>query len=135
MFAFNEAADRAIFKPVAQAYQAVLPDPVIASVGNFFSNLNDVVVLVNNVLQFKLHDEVMDSSRIVADAHLGLGGLFDVASRMEIPKHDEDFGQTFGFWGIGEGYYIVLPFLGPSTGSRYGWLGRRFLCGSAQLGN
>ena len=115
MFAFNEAADRAIFKPVAQAYQAVLPDPVITSVGNFFSNLNDVVVLVNNVLQFKLHEAVMDSSRIVANTTFGLGGLFDVASRMEIPKHDEDFGQTLGFWGVGEGYYIVLPFLGPST--------------------
>lgn len=115
MFAFNEAADRAIFKPVAQAYQAVLPDPVIASVGNFFSNLNDVIVLVNNVLQFKFHDAVMDSGRIVLNTTFGLGGLFNVASRMELPKHNEDFGQTLGYWGIGEGFYFVLPFLGPST--------------------
>ncbi len=115
MFAFNKATDRAIFKPVAKAYQTVLPDPVIASITNFFSNLNDVVVLVNDVLQFKLHQAAMDSSRIVFNTTFGVLGLFDVASRMELPKHYEDFGQTLGVWGFGDGYYIVLPFLGPST--------------------
>lgn len=115
MFAFNDAADKAVFKPVAQAYQTVLPDPVITSVTNFFSNLNDVVVLINDLLQFKLHQAAMDSSRIVFNTTFGVLGLFDVASRMELPKHNEDFGQTLGFWGFGEGYYIVLPLLGPST--------------------
>ncbi len=115
MFAFNEAADKAVFKPVAQAYQAVLPDPVITSVTNFFSNLNDVVVLINDLLQFKLHQAAMDSSRLVFNTTFGVVGLFDVASRMELPKHNEDFGQTLGFWGFSEGYYIVLPLLGPST--------------------
>lgn len=115
MFAFNEAADRAVIKPVAQAYQAVLPDPVIASVSNFFNNLNDVVVLVNDLLQFKLHQAAMDSSRIVFNTTFGVLGLFDVASRAELPKHYEDFGQTLGFWGVGEGPYVVLPLLGPST--------------------
>jgi phospholipid-binding lipoprotein MlaA len=115
MFAFNEAVDKAVFKPVAQAYQAALPDPVIASVGNFFSNLDDVVVLVNNVLQFKFDKAAMDSSRIVANTTFGVLGLFDVASRLDLPKHNEDFGQTLGFWGVGEGYFIVLPLLGPST--------------------
>lgn len=115
MFAVNDAVDKALFKPVAQVYQKVLPDPVIASVGNFFSNLNDVVVLVNDVLQFKFHLAAQDSSRIVFNTTFGLLGLFDVASHMGLPKNREDFGQTLGFWGVGEGYYIVLPFLGPST--------------------
>ena len=115
MFAFNEAADKAVFKPVAQAYQTVLPDPVIGGIGNFFSNLNDVVVLANDLLQLKFHQAVMDSGRIVCNTTFGVLGLFDVASRVELPKHYEDFGQTLGFWGVGEGYYVVLPFLGPST--------------------
>ena len=115
MFAFNDAVDRAVFKPTAQAYQAVLPDPVIASIGNFFSNLNDAVVLINDLLQFKLHQAAMDSSRIVFNTTFGVLGLFDVASRMELPKHDEDFGQTLGYWGFSEGYYLVLPLLGSST--------------------
>ena len=115
MFAFNDAVDKAVFKPVAKAYQRVLPDPVIASVSNFFSNLNDVVVLINALLQFKLHQAAMDSSRIVFNTTFGVAGLFDVASHMELPKHNEDFGQTLGYWGFGEGYYLVLPLLGPST--------------------
>ncbi|MBE2293960.1 MAG: VacJ family lipoprotein [Phycisphaerales bacterium] len=115
MFSFNQTVDKAIFKPVAQAYQAVLPDPVHQSITNFFSNLNDVVVLANDLLQFKMHQAAMDSSRLVFNTTFGILGLFDVASRMELPKHNEDFGQTLGYWGIGEGYYLVLPFLGPST--------------------
>ena len=115
MFAFNDAVDKALFKPVAQVYQHVLPDPVITCIGNFFSNLNDVVVLVNALLQFKLHQAAMDSSRIVFNTTFGVAGLFDVASHMELPKHNEDFGQTLGYWGFGEGYYLVLPLLGPST--------------------
>ena len=115
MFDFNEAVDKALFKPVAKAYQKVLPEPVTASVGNFFSNLNDVVVLVNDLLQFKLHQAAMDSSRIVFNTTFGLAGLFDVATRMDLPKHNEDFGQTLGYWGFSEGYYVVLPLLGPST--------------------
>jgi phospholipid-binding lipoprotein MlaA len=115
MFEFNDAVDKAIAKPVARAYQAVLPEPVIASVTNFFSNLNDAVVLINDLLQFKFHQAAMDSSRIVFNTTFGVLGLFDVASRMELPKHNEDFGQTLGYWGFGEGYYLVLPLLGPST--------------------
>lgn len=115
MFRFNDAVDKAITKPVAQAYQAVLPEQVIASITNFFSNLNDAVVLVNDLLQFKFHQAAMDSSRIVFNTTFGVLGLFDVASRMELPKHYEDFGQTLGYWGFSEGYYLVLPLLGPST--------------------
>ena len=115
MFAFNDAVDKAVFKPVAKVYRRVLPEPVTTSIGNFFSNLNDVVVLVNDLLQFKLHLAAMDSSRIVFNTVFGVAGLFDVASQIELPKHREDFGQTLGYWGVGEGYYLVLPFLGPST--------------------
>ena len=115
MFAFNDAVDKAVFKPVAKVYRRILPEPVTTSIGNFFSNLNDVVVLVNDLLQFKLHLAAMDSGRIVANTTFGVAGLFDVASRLELPKHREDFGQTLGYWGLGEGYYLVLPFLGPST--------------------
>ena len=115
MFAFNDAVDKAVFKPVAKFYWRVLPEPVTDSVGNFFSNLNDVVVLANDLLQFKLDQAAMDSSRIVFNTTFGIGGLFDVASRMELPKHSEDFGQTLGVWGFGAGYYLVLPLLGPST--------------------
>jgi phospholipid-binding lipoprotein MlaA len=115
MFAFNDAVDKAVFKPVAKVYRRVLPEPVTTSIGNFFSNLNDVVVLVNDLLQFKLHLAAMDSSRIVFNTTFGVAGLFDVASRMELPKHNEDFGQTLGVWGFGEGPYLVLPLLGPST--------------------
>ena len=94
----------------------MLPEVVTTSIGNFFSNLNDVVVLLNDVLQFKFRTwRRMDSSRIVFNTTFGVVGLFDVASRMELPKHNEDFGQTLGYWGFGEGYYFVLPFLGPST--------------------
>jgi phospholipid-binding lipoprotein MlaA len=115
MFAFNEAADKAVIKPVARAYQAVLPSPVNTGITNFFSNLNDVVVLVNSLLQFRLHDAAMNSSRIVFNTTFGVLGLFDVASHMELPKQQKDFGQTLGRWGVGEGYFIVLPLLGPST--------------------
>ncbi len=115
MFAFNDAVDKAVFKPVAKTYRRVLPEVVTTSVGNFFSNLNDVVVLLNDLLQFKLRLAAMDSSRIVFNTTFGVAGLFDVASRMELPKHNEDFGQTLGYWGFGEGYYFVLPLLGPST--------------------
>ncbi len=115
MFAFNDAVDKAVFKPVAKVYWRVLPEPVTDSIGNFFSNLNDVVVLVNDLLQFKLHQAAMDSSRIVFNTTFGVAGLFDVASRMELPKNREDFGQTLAVWGIGQGYYIVIPLLGPST--------------------
>lgn len=115
MFAFNKAVDKAVFKPVARAYQAVLPGPVNTGVTNFFSNLNDVVVLVNSLLQLKFHDAAANSSRIVFNTTFGVLGLIDVASHMELPKQYKDFGQTLGIWGFSEGYFIVLPLLGPST--------------------
>ncbi len=113
--AFNDAFDRHLLKPVAEGYKAVTPDPVERSVTNFFSNLDDLTVVLNDLLQGKLGQAAMDFSRFTWNTTVGIGGLFDVASHMDLPKHDEDFGQTLGVWGFEPGPYVVLPFLGPST--------------------
>jgi phospholipid-binding lipoprotein MlaA len=115
IYQFNEGVDKAILKPVAQAYRAVLPQFLRASVSNFFSNINDVVVLLNNLLQGKFTAAYSDLGRIAINTTLGLGGLFDVASEAGIEKHEEDFGQTLGYWGIGDGPFIMLPLFGPSN--------------------
>lgn len=114
VYGFNDTLDRAIVKPIAQGYNAALPNPVIKSVSNFFSNLDDVVVVFNDLLQFKLDLTLHDTARVVFNSTLGLFGLFDVASSMDLPKHNEDFGQTLGYWGVDTGPYLVLPILGPS---------------------
>ena len=115
IFSFNEGVDRAVLKPVAQGYRAVLPEPVRAGVGNFFSNLEDLWIAVNQVLQGKITEGIQDTARFVFNSTIGMLGLIDIASDMGLPKHDEDLGQTLGRWGIASGAYIVLPFLGPST--------------------
>ncbi len=114
-YAFNDDLDRVILKPLATGYQKVVPEPVNNSISNFFSNLDDVLVLFNDLLQLKLEQGLSDFGRIVFNTTFGLGGLFDVASHMDLPKHNEDFGQTLGYWGVSSGPYLVLPFLGPST--------------------
>ncbi|MGZ5125682.1 MAG: MlaA family lipoprotein [Burkholderiales bacterium] len=115
IYQFNEGVDKAILKPVAQAYRAVLPQFVRSSVSNFFSNINDVVVALNNLLQGKFTTAYSDFGRIAINTTLGLGGLFDVASEAGIEKHEEDFGQTLGWWGIEDGPFLMLPLFGPST--------------------
>ncbi|MDY6980855.1 MAG: VacJ family lipoprotein, partial [Pseudomonadota bacterium] len=102
-------------RPVAQAYKDTVPQPAQTGVSNFFSNLDDVWVMVNNLLQFKFEAAASDFSRVAWNSTVGVFGLIDVATPMGLPKHNEDFGQTLGHWGVGEGAYIVLPFLGPST--------------------
>ncbi|MGD8711395.1 MAG: VacJ family lipoprotein [Thiohalophilus sp.] len=115
MYKFNDAVDRNIATPTAKAYKQVVPQPVRSGVSNFFSNLDDMWVMLNNLLQLKFTDAASDFSRVIWNSTIGLFGLIDVATPMGLPKHDEDFGQTLGSWGVGEGPYIVLPFLGPST--------------------
>lgn len=115
VYRFNDAADRALMKPLAEGYQKVTPRPVRKGVGNFFSNLDDVTVLVNDILQFKPERAATTFSRLVWNSTVGLAGLIDVATPMDLPKHQEDFGQTLGYWGVDPGPYLVLPFLGPST--------------------
>jgi phospholipid-binding lipoprotein MlaA len=114
MYTFNDTLDKAILKPVAQGYNAALPNPVNKGVSNFFSNIDDVVVIFNDLLQLKIEQALSDTARVFFNSTIGLLGFFDVASGMDLPKHNEDLGQTFGYWGVATGPYLVLPFLGPS---------------------
>jgi phospholipid-binding lipoprotein MlaA len=115
VYKFNDAVDEAIAKPVATAYRDVVHSEIRARVRNFFSNIGDVFIGVNNVLQGKFYESLEDFARVTFNTTFGLLGIHDVASDMGIEKHNEDFGQTFGWWGIGEGPYLVLPILGSST--------------------
>lgn len=115
VFEFNQSIDRAVIRPVAEFYQKVTPDPVDRSITSFFSNLNDVIVALNNLLQLKTEHAVSDVGRFVANSTFGVLGLFDVATHFGLEKHDEDFGQTLGYWGTDPGPYLMLPLLGPST--------------------
>jgi phospholipid-binding lipoprotein MlaA len=112
---FNKDVDDVILKPVAKGYQDITPTPVDKSISNVFSNINDIGVTINDFLQFKFLQGGMDASRFLINTTAGVVGIFDVASMIDLPKHDEDFGQTLGFWGVPSGDYMVLPFLGAST--------------------
>lgn len=116
VFQFNEDFDTAFLKPVAKGYQAITPAPVDRGITNFFQNLADVRNAVNNALQFKMGRAFTSVGRIVVNSTVGVLGFVDVASNLDLPKYNEDFGQTLGAWGIGPGPYVVLPFIGPSTG-------------------
>jgi len=113
MFSFNETVDKYAFKPVAKGYNFVMPNFASKGVSNFFSNIDDIVVFFNQLLQFKFAAAGATSARFVFNTSFGLLGLFDVATEMGLHKHNEDFGQTLGFWGVPSGPYLVLPFLGP----------------------
>jgi phospholipid-binding lipoprotein MlaA len=114
-FRFNKTVDDAFLKPAAELYQRVTPEPVDRAVTNVFSNVNDVVVVLNDLLQLKVEQAIADVGRLVMNTTFGLLGVFDVATFHGLEKHDEDFGQTLGYWGLGQGPYLMLPFLGPST--------------------
>jgi phospholipid-binding lipoprotein MlaA len=115
MFAVNEVIDKVAAKPAAQAYDAVTPLPVKAAFGNFFANVGDLWVGVNNALQGKGGDAGNDLARLLINSTIGIFGLFDVASELGLERHDEDFGQTLAVWGVGDGGYVFLPVLGPRT--------------------
>ena len=112
---FNDGFDRASMKPVAQGYQAVTPRIAQTGIRNFFSNLDDVTVLTNDILQLKVEQSTRDLLRLSFNSTFGLFGLLDIASEMGLKKHSEDFGQTLGRWGVSTGPYLVLPFIGPSN--------------------
>ncbi|MGZ5048545.1 MAG: MlaA family lipoprotein [Usitatibacter sp.] len=114
-FAFNDALDRAVMKPVAQGYQKVTPAFAQEGVNNFYMNLEDIGTSLNNLLQGKVKEGANDAARVLVNSVLGVFGLWDVATPMGLEKHDEDFGQTLGWWGVPSGPYFVIPFLGPST--------------------
>lgn len=115
MFNFNDKVDQVALKPVATAYKKVVPDFMQTGVGNFFGNIGDVSTAFNNILQARFSDGASDVGRVLMNSTIGMVGLFDVASPTGLPKHNQDFGQTLGRWGVKSGPYVVLPFLGPST--------------------
>ena len=113
-YEFNESLDKNILKPVAEVYSN-FPPKVKKGVTNFFNNLEEVDTFINQLLQGKPKESINDLSRFVINTTIGIGGIFDVASKMGLKRHEEDFGQTLAVWGVSEGPYIMLPFLGPST--------------------
>jgi phospholipid-binding lipoprotein MlaA len=115
MFDINDRVDRAVFKPVAQAYEAVLPQDVRVCVNNMFLNLLEPVNAINNLLQGKPSEAMSDLCRLAVNSTVGLFGCFDVAAKAGAPRSNEDFGQTLGRWGLQPGPYFVLPLLGPSS--------------------
>lgn len=115
MTRFNTAVDDAVVKPLATAYQEVLPQPVRTGVGNFFGNLGDAWSFVNNVLQAKPEAALHSFWRVIINTSMGLGGVLDPATEMRLQRSREDFGQTLGRWGVPPGPYLVLPLLGSSS--------------------
>ena len=114
-FAFNDTVDRVALKPAATAYKKVLPGFAQTGVNNFFGNLSDAWSSVNNLLQGKGEDGMTDLTRFALNSTFGIAGLLDIASEAGLQKHNEDFGQTLGVWGVPSGPYLMLPLLGPST--------------------
>ncbi len=115
IYEFNDGLDTVLMKPLATGYRAVLPGFVRTGIGNFFSNLDDITVVINGILQLKIPQAFSDTGRFLINSTIGILGFFDVATHFGLEKHNEDFGQTLGYWGIGSGPYLVLPFFGPSS--------------------
>lgn len=115
VFAFNDGVDRAVVKPVAKGYVAALPLPLRSGISNFFGNIDDVFIAVNDALQGKVPDAINDAGRVMVNSTLGVLGFMDVATDLGVEKRTQDFGLTLGHWGVGDGAYLVLPFFGPRT--------------------
>ena len=113
-FEFNENMDEKILKPIAETYSE-LPPKIKLGFSNFFNNLEEVDTFVNQLLQGKPKESINDFTRFIINTTIGLGGFIDVASKVGLERHEEDFGQTLAVWGVGQGPYIMLPILGPST--------------------
>ncbi len=115
IYQFNDALDRWILKPVAKGYDRITPEPVQTSIGNVFDNLTTPGVALNQFLQGKPKRGLEGLGRFLVNSTLGVAGLFDVAGRHGLPAAEEDFGQTFAVWGVGQGPFLMLPFRGPAT--------------------
>lgn len=115
IFAFNDTVDSWVLRPVAKGYDKVTPDPVQHRIGNFFENLRTPLVAVNQLLQGKPKAGLSDLTRFLVNSTVGLGGMFDLAASNGLPRHDEDFGQTFAVWSGGQGTFLMVPFRGPAT--------------------
>lgn len=114
VYEFNDAIDKATLKPVAEEYHENVPEWMRTSVSNFFDNLDTPITIVNELLQGKFKEAGQDTLRFAMNTTLGIGGLFDPAADADLPRHDEDLGQTLGVWGVPPGPYVMLPLLGPS---------------------
>ena len=112
---FNQTMDEIVFNPISKLYKAITPDIIEKGVSNFFSNLGDLSVIANEILQSKFDKAASDVSRVLINSTIGLLGFFDISSEIGLPKHNEDFGQTLAHWGFKPGPYIVVPFFGPAT--------------------
>ncbi len=115
VFAFNDAIDTAVLKPVATVWRDVVPSPIRQGVSNFFGNIGDIWSGANHLLQGKLASGLETGMRVLSNTFFGLGGVLDPATEMGLTRRSEDFGQTLAVWGVGNGPYFVLPLLGPST--------------------
>lgn len=115
MYTFNDTLDKAVIKPVAQGYDFVVPEPISWGISNFFSNLNEITVIINDLLQGKFEQAAHDAGRFGLNSTVGVFGIFDVAGHAGYKKNNEDFGQTLGVWGAEPGAYVVLPLFGPRT--------------------
>jgi phospholipid-binding lipoprotein MlaA len=115
VFEFNNKIDKLFLRPVTDFYDKATPEFAQTSITNFFANLDDIRISINNLLQGNVVESMSDVTRFFINSIFGLGGFFDVASEMGLEKHSEDFGQTLGKWGAKPGPYLMLPFLGPST--------------------
>ena len=115
LYSVNTAVDKVTTKPLAKGYQKIMPGPVRKGISNFFSNLNAPRSAVNNFLQGKPRRGFSEIGRLLFNSTIGIGGLFDVATANGIEEYPEDFGQTFAVWGVPDGPYVMLPFLGPRT--------------------
>ncbi len=114
IFSFNNAADRIILEPIAKGYKK-LPSPIQSGINNFLSNLRAPLIVVNQLLQGQGENAVQSSGRFIVNSTVGVFGLFDVAERIGLEEKQEDYGQTLATWGVGDGFYIVLPLFGPSN--------------------
>lgn len=115
MFSFNRTADKYVLRPVASGYQKITPEIAQRGFSNFFDNLDEPRTIINDLLQIKVVQAASDTGRFLLNTTAGLAGFLDVATGAGLPKHDEDFGQTLGHYGIGEGWYLMLPLLGPTS--------------------
>ena len=115
IYKFNDVADGAVIKPISKGYKNIAPTFIVKGVNNFFNNIRDVVTVINELLQGKIEYAANDTGRILVNSTIGLLGFVDVHSMNGGERRKEDFGQTLGYWGVGQGAYLVLPFVGPST--------------------
>ena len=115
IYAFNENLDKAILEPAADGYNYITPNILQKGFNNFFGNLNYPVTIINQALQGNIGESLQDTLRFTINSTVGVFGLFDPATSMGLTEHDEDFGQTLAVWGVKEGPYLMLPFLGPKT--------------------